>query len=79
MVCCNVIMVRGKGGESEDWGAFNFLAMPSPGDRIMIERGGMQNYATVLSVHHCPSPAGHETPPTADVVARWTGSGHKIR
>lgn len=79
MICCNVSVLRAKGGESEDWGAFDFLSLPSPGDRIMIQREGAENYATVLSVHHCPSPAGQGEMPTAEVVAKWTGSGHKIR
>ena len=79
MVRCNVSVVRAKGGESEDWGRFDFLSLPSPGDRVMIERDGAENYATVISVHHCPRPVGQDMDPTAEVVAKWTGSGHKIR
>jgi len=79
MVCCNVSVVRGMGADSEDWGAFDFLSLPSPGDRLMIERDGAENYATVLSVHHSPSPISLGLEPTAEVVAKWTGSGHKLR
>lgn len=79
MVSCQLIVVRGKGGESEDWGAFDFLALPSHGDRIMVEKDAKENFATVLSVHHYPSAAGGSAEPTAEVVAKWTGAGHKIR
>lgn len=79
MICCQIIMVRGKGGNSEKWGEYDFLALPSPGDRIMVERIGEENYATVLSVHHYPTLSKDGRAPTADVVAKWTGSGHKIR
>jgi hypothetical protein len=79
MVSCQIMVVRGKASNSEAWGEFDFLALPSPGDRIMIEKDGAENYATVLSVHHYPVPSGEQQTPIAEVVAKWTGAGHKIR
>ncbi|ANY20802.1 hypothetical protein A6F68_02302 [Tsuneonella dongtanensis] len=72
-------MVRGTGAVSEDWGEFDFVALPSPADRLQVIRDGTENYATVLSVHHQPSPVGSGHPPIAEVVAKWTGSGAKLR
>jgi len=79
MICGKIIMVRGKGSISEDWGEFEFLALPSPADRIMVVREGAENYGTVLAVHHYPCVAGSGDKPSAEVVAQWTGSGPKIR
>lgn len=79
MVSCQIVVVRGKASSSEAWGEFDLLALPSPGDRIMIERDGAENYATVLSVHHYPVLSGEGLTPSAEVVAKWTGAGHKIR
>jgi len=65
---------------TQDWGVLNFVAAPSPGDRIAVEHDGKTNYLTVLSVHHKPVAvrdlSGGETSetPAADVVAIWTGS-----
>lgn len=77
MIASRVIVVRGS--VSEDWGEFEFLTMPSPADRIMIARDGAENYATVVSVHHYPCPLGSGDQPTAEIVAKWTGSGGKLR
>ncbi|GAA0268772.1 hypothetical protein GCM10009127_05780 [Alteraurantiacibacter aestuarii] len=79
MICGKVIMVRGKDSLSEDWGEFEFLALPSPADRIMIIRDATENYSTVLAVHHHPCAAGSGDKPSAEIVAKWTGSGPKIR
>ena len=79
MVSGNLIVVRGTGNESEDWGEFEFLALPSPADRVMVVRAGAENYATVLSVHHYPCPAGSGGEPRIEVVAKWTGSGGRLR
>ena len=72
-------LVRGKAATSEDWGEHQFLALPSPGDRLMVERDGTEHYATVLAIHHAPLPAGDKGTPTVEVVAKWTGSGPKLR
>lgn len=60
--------------QSEDWGAFSFLALPSPADRITVTREGQVQYLTVLCVHHEPVAVGLSGDPSAQVVARWTGS-----
>lgn len=63
--------------QSEDWGEYRFLSMPSPGDRVAVQREGQSHYLTVLSVHHQPIPVGEAgtKEPIADVVAKWTGAG----
>lgn len=61
--------------QSEDWGDYRFLSLPSPGDRVTVDRGGTVNYLTVICAHHAPSPAEQsEREPSATVVAKWTGS-----
>lgn len=79
MISCKVTVLHGKGGKSEDWGAFDFLGLPSPGDRLMLEKGADETYATVLSVHHQPTPSGEDGQPSAEVVAKWTGAAAKLR
>jgi hypothetical protein len=59
--------------QSEDWGELDFLALPSPADRISVERDGQTHYLTVLCVHHQPVDPGGA--PSAAVVAKWTGAG----
>lgn len=63
---------------SENWGEFVFLSSPSPGDRVAVMREREQHYLTVLSVHHRPVANGAANDPgsgpSAEVVARWTGS-----
>ena len=79
MIKGTISIVRGRASTSEDWGEFEFLALPSPADRIMVERDGTEQYATVLSVHHRPVPRGGKGKPAVEIVAKWTGSGHKMR
>lgn len=79
MVDAKILVVRGRVETSEDWGEFDFLALPSPGDRIMVSREGVANYATVLSVHHHPKIRGSGDRPSAEVVAKWTGSAPRLR
>ena len=79
MIRGKIVVVRGSAAVSEDWGEFEFLSMPSPADRIMVVRDGTENYATVLSVHHYPAPVGGDAQPQAEIVAKWTGSGAKLR
>ena len=79
MVGGKLIVVRGRAGTSEEWGDFDFLAIPSLGDRIMVSREGVENYVTVLSVHHYPVTQGSGDTPTAEIVAKWTGSAPKLR
>jgi len=60
---------------TQDWGSFQFVSAPSPGDRIAADHDGRTNYLTVLSVHHRPVAVNDATgEPAADVVAIWTGS-----
>lgn len=79
MICGKIVMVRGKESVSEDWGEYEFLGLPSPGDRIMVKKEGAENYATVLAVHHYPCISGSGDKPSAEIVAQWTGSGPRIR
>ncbi len=60
--------------QSEEWGRYVFLALPSPADRISVARDDQLHFLTVLSVHHEPVPVGEGGTPAALVVARWTGS-----
>ncbi len=64
---------------SQDWGVYEFVSMPSPGDRIAVPHEGSTHYLTVLCVHHRPVRVDDATgqapnPPGAEVVAKWTGS-----
>lgn len=61
--------------QSEDWGDQDFLALPSPGDRIAARRDNEVHYLTVICVHHQIAPTGSGEVPSAQVVAKWTGSG----
>jgi hypothetical protein len=61
--------------QSEDWGEFDFLQLPSPGDRVTVPHGNAVNYLTVICVHHQPTPLGAGAGPGAHVVAKWTGAG----
>lgn len=79
MSTARIIMLRGSSSEEEDWGEWEFLSLPSAGDRIMVRRDGAENYATVLSTHHNPCAAGSGEKPSAEVVAKWTGSAPKLR
>ncbi len=79
MISGKIILVRGKESVSEDWGEFEFVSSPSPGDRIMVQRESIENYATVLAVHHYPKIAGSGETPSAEIVAKWTGSSPRIR
>lgn len=64
---------------SQDWGDYDFIAIPSPGDRIAAQYEGSVHYLTVLSVHHRPVAKMNERKdrefavPEADIVAKWTG------
>lgn len=64
---------------SQDWGIHAFVSSPSPGDRVAARHDGTTHYLTVISVHHKPVPVGDDgktgdDAPSADVVAKWTGS-----
>ena len=75
MVRARLLVERGAlKDHSEDWGEMDFLSLPSPADRIAARRGNEIHYLTVLCAHHQPVPAG-EGEPSAQVVAKWTGSG----
>lgn len=66
--------------ESQEWGTFEFIDLPSPGDRLTIAKEGKTHFLTVLCVHHQPGAWTSEKDgsdldlPHADVVAKWTGS-----
>ena len=80
MFVASLIVERGSTTQaSQDWGQYEFLGQPSPADRIMVMHEGAENFLTVLCVHHRASPAGSGQAPTAEVVAKWTGSAPKLR
>lgn len=64
---------------SQDWGEFEFLGLPSPGDRIAATYEGGTHYLTVLCVHHQPIALACEDrrrepgSAQAEIVAKWTG------
>lgn len=80
MVVANLLVERGSlRDKSQDWGLYEFLSLPSPGDRIAAHHGDTTHYLTVICVHHKPSPVGRvveekRTSPSADVVAKWTSA-----
>lgn len=75
MISLRLLVERGSiRNKSEEWGSHDFLALPSPADRITVEREGVKHYLTVLCVHHQPLLSGGNTAPAACVVAKWTGS-----
>lgn len=76
MVRMRLLVERGAlQDQSEEWGEFDFLALPSPGDRVSVRRGNETNYLTVLCVHHQPAAAGSGEEAGAYLVAKWTGAG----
>lgn len=76
MATARLLVERGSlRDQSEDWGEHDFLALPSPGDRLAVGRGNEVHYLTVICVHHKIVPAGGGASPAAQVVAKWTGSG----
>ncbi|MBN9466309.1 hypothetical protein [Brevundimonas sp.] len=76
MVSARLLVERGAMKEpSQDWGIYEFLALPSPADRIAVEYEGKVQYLTVFCVHHQPVRTGSDgAAPKGDVVAKWTGS-----
>lgn len=75
MATARLLVERGSlRDRSEDWGDQDFLALPSPGDRIAARHGDEVHYLTVICVHHQIVPAGAGESPSAQVVAKWTGS-----
>lgn len=81
MVASRLLVERGSlRDRSEVWGLFDFLALPSPGDRIIAEHDGETHYLTVICVHHQPVAIAEERAGTASrvasasVAAKWTGS-----
>ncbi|MGD9804100.1 MAG: hypothetical protein AB7E81_04410 [Hyphomicrobiaceae bacterium] len=81
MFSARLLVERGSGRlHSQDWGEYGFVSAPSPGDRIAAKYDGITHYLTVISVHHKPVALGgnadktDEADPSAEVVAKWTGS-----
>ena len=80
MFAARLLVERGSIRDlSQDWGNYAFVSSPSPGDRIAARYDGTIHYLTVISVHHKPvhldsEGEGDEASPSADVVAKWTGS-----
>lgn len=76
MTAAKLLVERGFGrGPSQDWGMFEFLTLPSPGDRIAAPFDGQLHHLTVISVHHRPVAAGASSGvPEADVVTKWTSA-----
>ena len=80
MIGARLCVERGSvAASAEEWGDYEFLGLPSPGDRVMVVREDQENYLTVLCVHHRPSMRGSSTDPAANVVAKWTGTSPKVR
>lgn len=76
MATARLLVERGSlKDQSEDWGDHDFVALPSPGDRIAAPRGNETHYLTVLCVHHQIVASAGAAVPSAQVVAKWTGSG----
>lgn len=79
MIEAHLLVERGAIRDtSQDWGLHAFIALPSPGDRVMVLRDGKAHYLTVLCAHHRPVSIGEsaasDEKPAAEVVAKWTGS-----
>lgn len=81
-VCCKLLVERGAyDAPSQDWGSYEFIALPSPGDRIAARYDGDLHYLTVLCAHHRPiamsdnERARELGRPHAEIVAKWTGKG----
>ena len=75
MVSARLLVERGSlRDQSEEWGEYGFMALPSPGDRLTVPRDGDTHYLTVICVHHQIVPAGAGGEASAFVVAKWTGS-----
>jgi hypothetical protein len=81
MVAARLLVERGSiRDKSQDWGLYEFLSLPSPGDRIAAHYEDTTHYLTVICVHHKPLPVSHAAgekraaSPSADVVAKWTSA-----
>ena len=80
MATAQLLVERGSyKSQSQDWGTFDFLALPSPGDRLAVEHEGETHFLTVLCVHHKPARIQDGDSPiigaaSAEVVAKWKGS-----
>lgn len=80
MFAARLLVERGSFRDSsQDWGIHAFVSSPSPGDRVAARHDGTTHYLTVISVHHKPVPVSADgktgdDAPSADVVAKWTGS-----
>lgn len=74
MPIAKLLVERGVGrAPSQDWGDYDFLALPSPGDRVAVLFEADTHHLTVISVHHSPVPVGLSTArASANVVAKWT-------
>ncbi len=79
-VCGRLLVERGNyDAPSQDWGEYEFLGLPSPGDRIAARYEDDTHFLTVLCVHHQPvavqvgERSGGDRSPRAEVVAKWTG------
>lgn len=78
MPVAKLLVERGTArAPSQDWGAYEFVSIPSPGDRVAAQYDGSTHYLTVISVHHKPvrlTDDSEAPQPSADVVAKWTSS-----
>ncbi len=79
-VSAKLLVERGSiDAPSQDWGLYDFMDLPSTGDRIAALYDGSLHYLTVLCVHHRPIAQANDDrgrglgSPKADVVAKWTG------
>lgn len=81
MFAAKLLVERGSiHNQSQDWGQYAFVSLPSPGDRIAAHYDNNIHYLTVICVHHRPVPLSETgelnngNPPAASVVAKWTSS-----
>lgn len=83
-VRCKLLVERGNyDAPSQDWGDYEFIDLPSPGDRIAAQYEDELHYLTVLCAHHrpiamaCGDRSRELGNPHADIVAKWTGKKEK--
>lgn len=79
MFTAKLLVERGSlRDQSQDWGEYEFVSLPSPGDRVAANYDGGMHYLTVICVHHKPirlsDEAGSGRKASAEVVAKWTSS-----
>lgn len=71
MITARLLVVWGSVHKSvEEWGEYSFLALPSRGDTIIVDRRDVEDRLTVLHMAHNVHASG--LVPSIEVVAKWT-------